>query len=299
MMSRATPRPGAIRTAILLAAVTLPAVGSIPAVAAGASGSVHPAGGSAAPEQAPEAAAQQPQGAVSGVPTPVGMVAARGGAVMLRTRAAGIVGQSLSLAGTAPARYAGGEVTLERRMPGSERWVAVAHGRLRADGSFTVSWLPSVAGLVSVRVVLGPGPVGETGAQQAHAQSSGPAEVRIYRAGVATYFGPGLYGERTACGQVLTPYLVGVANRTLPCGTLVAISYGSETLVVPVVDRGPYRQGVDWDLTYRAARVLGAEGMEQIGTMIVGSTANTPLLGDVPGLAQGSPTGGSEAPAPA
>ena len=42
---------------------------------------------------------------------------------------------------------------------------------------------------------------------------------------IATWFGPGFYGQKTACGQTLTPAVVGVANRTLPCGTLVQVSY--------------------------------------------------------------------------
>ncbi len=49
--------------------------------------------------------------------------------------------------------------------------------------------------------------------------SSPPAKVRP--SGIATWFGPGFYGKQTACGQTLTPGVVGVANRTLPCGTLV------------------------------------------------------------------------------
>lgn len=36
-----------------------------------------------------------------------------------------------------------------------------------------------------------------------------------------SWYGSGFYGQRTACGQTLTKTLVGVANRTLPCGTLV------------------------------------------------------------------------------
>ena len=42
---------------------------------------------------------------------------------------------------------------------------------------------------------------------------------------------------------------LGVANRTLPCGTPVAIYYDGRTIIVPVIDRGPYANGADWDLT--------------------------------------------------
>src|SRR5689334_7778825 len=80
---------------------------------------------------------------------------------------------------------------------------------------------------------------------------------RIRPSGVATWFGPGFYGQHTACGQVLTPTVVGVAHRTLPCGTLVRVTYAVRTITVPVIDRGPYSHIADWDLTAGAARALG------------------------------------------
>src|SRR6476660_985707 len=72
------------------------------------------------------------------------------------------------------------------------------------------------------------------------------------RAG-ATWYGPGFYGNDTACGKVLRTTTIGVANRTLPCGTRVTFSYHGRYLVAPVIDRGPYRKGYDWDLTSAAA----------------------------------------------
>ncbi len=55
-----------------------------------------------------------------------------------------------------------------------------------------------------------------------------------------TWYGPGFYGNRTACGQRYTRYIVGVAHKTLPCGTLVQFRWGGKTAVAPVIDRGPY-----------------------------------------------------------
>jgi Lytic transglycolase len=60
----------------------------------------------------------------------------------------------------------------------------------------------------------------------------------------------------TACGVMYTRTLVGVANRTLPCGTLVAFSYGGHTVIAPVVDRGPYVTGRNWDLSGGLCRAL-------------------------------------------
>jgi rare lipoprotein A len=101
----------------------------------------------------------------------------------------------------------------------------------------------------------------------------------VHPTGIATWFGPGFYGHRTACGQTLTPAVVGVAHRTLPCGTLVRVSWHGHALTVPVVDRGPYAHGADWDLTAGAARALGVTETVRIRTRVVGSTANTPTLG--------------------
>jgi len=97
--------------------------------------------------------------------------------------------------------------------------------------------------------------------------------------GIATWFGPGFYGHKTACGQTLTPAVVGVANRTLPCGTLVAVAYRGRTVTVPVLDRGPYAHHADWDLTAGAARALGVTETVRIRTHVVGRTANVPTLG--------------------
>lgn len=69
--------------------------------------------------------------------------------------------------------------------------------------------------------------------------------------GNISWYGPGFYGRRTACGQAMTEGLVGVAHRTLPCGTRVSFRNPANGRVVtmPVVDRGPYVDGRQWDLT--------------------------------------------------
>lgn len=57
---------------------------------------------------------------------------------------------------------------------------------------------------------------------------------------IVTWYGPGFYGNRTACGVAYTRTVVGVAHRTLPCGTLVRFKWHGITAVAPVIDRGPY-----------------------------------------------------------
>jgi 3D (Asp-Asp-Asp) domain-containing protein len=73
----------------------------------------------------------------------------------------------------------------------------------------------------------------------------------------ASWYGPGLYGNVTACGQTLRKSTVGVAHKKLPCGTKVAIAYRGRWARATVIDRGPFIAGRKWDLTYQLAARLG------------------------------------------
>ena len=69
--------------------------------------------------------------------------------------------------------------------------------------------------------------------------------------GDISWYGPGMYGRRTACGVVLTREVRGVASPTLPCGTKVTFrnAANGRSITVPVIDRGPYVTGRIWDMT--------------------------------------------------
>ena len=84
------------------------------------------------------------------------------------------------------------------------------------------------------------------------------------RSAGATWYGPGLYGNNTACGQTLWPGTVGVAHKTLPCGTTLKFAYHGHYLVTRVIDRGPYTEGNAFDLTNGARRALGFEGVDRV-----------------------------------
>ena len=72
----------------------------------------------------------------------------------------------------------------------------------------------------------------------------------------ATLYGPGLYGNRTACGQTLRPKTLGIAHRTLRCGRRVPVFHNGRIAILPVIDRGPYTKGMALDLTSAAAKKL-------------------------------------------
>lgn len=74
-----------------------------------------------------------------------------------------------------------------------------------------------------------------------------------------SWYGTGFYGSGTACGQTYSRTILGVAHRTLPCGTKVTFRNpkNGRTITVPVIDRGPYVAGRTWDLSAATCSYLG------------------------------------------
>jgi Lytic transglycolase len=143
-------------------------------------------------------------------------------------------------------------------------------GRARADGerAFGSPKLLALLGgaLACLALAAVPARAGTGGASATSANGGTvPAGRFVFsspmRAAGATWYGPGLYGNHTACGQTLRPGTVGVAHRTLPCGTTIKFAYHGRRLVTRVIDRGPYTAGNDFDLTNGARRVLRFEGV--------------------------------------
>ena len=87
------------------------------------------------------------------------------------------------------------------------------------------------------------------------------ARLDVFHTVLASWYG---LGGLTACGEELTPDTLGVANRTLPCGTPVTLHYRHHTLRVRVIDRGPYVTGRDYDLTFATKEALGAGDLTEV-----------------------------------
>jgi len=85
-----------------------------------------------------------------------------------------------------------------------------------------------------------------------------------FRSAGASWYGPGLYGNKTACGQTLLPSTLGVAHRNLPCGTAVKFLYHGHAVVTQVIDRGPYAKGRAWDLTAAVSEALEFDGVGMV-----------------------------------
>ncbi|HUG06438.1 MAG TPA: septal ring lytic transglycosylase RlpA family protein [Candidatus Limnocylindria bacterium] len=87
---------------------------------------------------------------------------------------------------------------------------------------------------------------------------------------VASWYGPGFYENRLPCWPWLKaqglpiqflPDTWGVAHKSLPCGTMVTLTHGPNSVTVPVVDRGPYIAGREFDLSPRVKAALGCSDL--------------------------------------
>jgi len=162
-----------------------------------------------------------------------------------------LLGQDVAVVGVASPRRARRAVALEA-LEGS-RWVAVAHTLTDRHGLFVERYWPSRLGRVALRLRASGIP--------ARRMSVSSAVATIYHEVIASWYGP---GGTTACGEQLGAATQGVANKTLPCGTLVTLRYRGRSVRVPVIDRGPYVAGRDYDLTYATRLALGAGDVSQI-----------------------------------
>lgn len=157
-------------------------------------------------------------------------------------------GRRTTVSGRVKPGYRGRRVLIQQRKKG--RWVTVDRDRTARKGRFAGYWkVKRNAGRYRTRVVFR--------GDKRNARRVAKGRLLVYRPGQASYYGPGLYGNRTACGQTLTPGTVGVAHRWLPCGTRVSFMYRGRKVTVPVIDRGPFHASRTWDLTYATKRKLG------------------------------------------
>jgi rare lipoprotein A (peptidoglycan hydrolase) len=147
-----------------------------------------------------------------------------------------LYGSKAPVRGSLTTGESGERVTVQIRS--GRRWKTVARTRTVDGGRFRAVWRGSRLGRFSMRAVT-PGVPSRLVR----------GKVVVYRTAAASWYGPGLYGNKLACGGTLTRGTVGVANKTLPCGTKVTLRYHGHVATVPVVDRGPYAGGREYDLT--------------------------------------------------
>jgi rare lipoprotein A len=158
-------------------------------------------------------------------------------------------GRPVTVTGRLLPRLPGRAVALKAL--GRHGWRTVARTTTGAQGRFRLSYVPPRMASRRLEVRFG-GDLTHLAARRV------VGRVSVYRLAGASWYGG---GGSLACGGYLTSATMGVANKTLPCGTMVTLRYGGRTVRVPVVDRGPFVAGREFDLTEATKRALGFEGV--------------------------------------
>jgi hypothetical protein len=164
-----------------------------------------------------------------------------------------LAGHATNIAGALLPARAGHLVELQRRF-GRRGWRTLARTFTGRHGRFRLHYAPRRLSELHLRLLF-PGDGG------AGATSRRLGLLSVFRLAGASWYGG---GGSLACGGWLSGSTLGVANKTLPCGTLVTLRYGGHSIRVPVVDRGPYVAGREFDLTEATKLALGFEGVGEV-----------------------------------
>ena len=78
--------------------------------------------------------------------------------------------------------------------------------------------------------------------------------------GLASYYGTGFHGRKTANGEIYNRYLFTAAHRKLPFNTYLRVTNlkNDLSITVRINDRGPYNYSRIIDLSESAARRIGS-----------------------------------------
>lgn len=82
---------------------------------------------------------------------------------------------------------------------------------------------------------------------------------KFRQVGIASWYGPGFHGRKTASGEKFNKHAMTCAHRTLPFGTRLEVTnlLNGKKILVTVNDRGPYIRSKIIDLSYGAAKEIG------------------------------------------
>jgi 3D (Asp-Asp-Asp) domain-containing protein len=180
---------------------------------------------------------------------PLRFAAARSRLVVRPGQFATPTGRFVTVHGMLAPQRRGATVKLEGRA--GRNWHTLAIGRTGRDGHFGIRYRVQGSAARAVRVQF-------AGSRQARAVSAAAGRIIALAPTVASWYDD---AGSTACGFHAT---YGVANKTLPCGTKVTLSYGGRMIVATVDDRGPYVYGRSFDLNQNTARYLGMWGVATV-----------------------------------
>jgi hypothetical protein len=167
-----------------------------------------------------------------------------------------LTGQLATVVGTLRSRQGAPVVDgrVELQLRAHRRWRTVAETHTGVRGRYRLHYRTHLIGSEPARVRF----AGDTEDRPSRRRLG---RLNVYRLAEASWYGG---GGSLACGGWLSSSTLGVANKTLPCGTLVTLRYDGHRLRVPVIDRGPYVAGREYDLTEATKRTLGFEGTGEV-----------------------------------
>jgi rare lipoprotein A len=180
-----------------------------------------------------------------------GVGAALATTLSVRSRALDVLdGHPASVSGTLRAGHsliglAGRMVSLQAFTGG--RWDTLTSALTGHKGDFVLRFTPRRIGSEGLRLRF-------AGAPGLRASRRSAGQLNVYRPVQVSWYGG---GGALACGGALTSSTMGVASRTLPCGTLVTLRFDGRSVRVPVIDRGPYVEDREFDLTEATKQALG------------------------------------------
>ena len=157
-------------------------------------------------------------------------------------------GRTVRVAGTLKPAAKGRTVSLQLR--GAKGWRTVDRDRTDAAGRFRLVERLNESRSVPARLRF-------AGDATNAAVTRSLGRLNAYRSASASWYGPGLYGNPLGCGGTLTPGTVGVAHKTLPCGTKLTLRHRGHVVRTRVIDRGPFVAGREFDLTAATKAKLG------------------------------------------
>ena len=158
-----------------------------------------------------------------------------------------LAGDSVRVGGRLLPGRAGRTVALQGHSAAG--WRTLARARTGGRGGFAVRYTPETTGIGRRLRVLFKGDHGNTRSLDA------AGAMTVYEQSTASWYED---GGSTACGFHAG---LGVANKSLPCGTRVRFRHAGHTVTATVDDRGPYVGGRDFDLNQGTAAALGFDGV--------------------------------------
>lgn len=173
---------------------------------------------------------------------------ATAGLERMRLRTNVLAGRRATVRGVVRPALAGQRVVAQRRA--GDGWRTVDRTTTRRGGRFTLGWRTGGPRSAQLRVRV-------LRSERLRPASRIVGRLNVYRRAQASWYGPGLYGNALGCGGRLSPGTLGVAHKTLPCGSKVTLRHQGRTLRVRVVDRGPYVGDREYDLTGATKARLG------------------------------------------